>query len=308
MPKKNWLSDIKARKVSLVPRAANRRTFLLTKSDGGETMDPKILKALLNGEFDDATQAEILKSLETDPDFAAKLSKAVEGLDDKGRAIVSALAKILAPHKDSISRDVVDGLADLVGYDPVKKETKDPAPTGGDSPAGKHPLMKEDGTWDLSGVDEAQRPFFKSVLDAQEKDRIEKEQLQKDLAEEREIRLRKEYVEKAGEFTHLPGIEQEGLADVLKAIKEKAPQVYDTVEKVFGSVQKAMEESELWKERGSGGAGFVGSAEEEINKEAERLVEKDGSLTQAQAVDRVLASRPDLYKKYEAERVAKIPQ
>ncbi|RJQ04429.1 MAG: hypothetical protein C4551_10775 [Bacillota bacterium] len=280
------LRDLEAVEVSLVPRAANKRRFLVMKSET-EVDHPleKVLKAILETDLEDEAKVdEVLK--------AAKLS-------DKGQNAVKGALRLLNAYKDELPKDILKTLAGLAGYGYPEPAQKDKGGTdeGKSYPA---PTKKADGTWDFSGIPEEVRPMVEALWKEQETAVKKAEELEKVLKAERDERLRKEYVAKAAEYKHL-AVKPEEFGLVLKAIAEKAPDELAKVEAVLKAADEALGQSALFAEIGRGGEGG-GSAMAKIEKAAGEIVQKDGKLTREQAVARVLDEHPDLYAEYLREK------
>lgn len=194
------------------------------------------------------------------------------------------------------------------GGDDVKKETD-----MGDGTI-KVPVRKDDGSWDLSGVDPDSRPFYETVLKQQDDLRAENkgllekvEKAQGDFAAEREKRVEAELVKKAeGELSHVAS--KADVVEVLKAARSTMTvEQYEKLEGILKSADERIEKGDLFAELGrTGGSvndGRDTDAWSKIEKAAEEIVAKSGEepLSQAQAVARVLKERPELYSAYLAE-------
>lgn len=114
---------------------------------------------------------------------------------------------------------------------------------------------------------------------------------------EKEARITKEYVAKAAQFTHL-GINAEELGPVLKSLAEVNPEGYAKLEATLKAANTAIEKSALFQEVGKSGSGTTGGAWEKIEKKAEEIRKSDPSLTQEQAVAKVMREEPALYAEY----------
>ncbi len=287
------LRDLEAVEVSLVPRAANKRRFLVMKSET-EVDHPmeEILKAILETDLEDEAKVdEVLK--------AAKLS-------DKGQNAVKGALRLLNAYKDELPKDILKTLAGLAGYgypEPAQKAKGG----GGGTDDMKHkygypaPTKKADGSWDFSGIPEEVRPMVEALWKEQETAVRKAEELEKVLKAERDERLRKEYVAKAAEYKHL-AVKPEEFGLVLKAIADKAPEELAKLEAVLKAADEALGQSALFAEVGRGGEGAGGSAWAKIEKAAGEIVQQDGKLTREQAVARVLDQHPELYEEYLSER------
>ena len=117
---------------------------------------------------------------------------------------------------------------------------------------------------------------------------------------ERDARLNAEYVTKAEGYKHLP-IAADKFGPVLRSIDECLPAEHSAeVLRLFKAASESEAFASIAKNFGSPAAGS-GTAWDRISKAASDLA-ADGSMTHAQAVDRVLTTQPDLAAAYVAER------
>jgi len=291
----NRLKDLDAVEVSLVPRGANKKKFLIFK----EVDSPmeEILKAVLETELENESRVEeVLK--------AAKLS-------DKAKGAVKGALRLLNAYKDELPKDIMKTLAELADYGypaPTEKakgkkdEEEDEKKKYG-YPA---PTKKEDGSYDFSSIPEEVRPAVEALWKEQQEAVKKAEELEKVLKEERDKQLRKEYIQKAAdEFANLPTKPEEfGL--VLKGLAEKAPEEYAKLEGVLKAANEAIEAGALYAEVGRGGAPAGDSAVAKVEAMAAGLVQKDANLSRADALAKVLAENPQLYEQYRKETAVKI--
>lgn len=283
------LIDLDGLEVSLVPRGANKKKFFLTKEDEDSIMSEEI-KDLFE---------EVLKSDLENADEVEEILKAAK-LSDKGTAAVKGALKLLGAVKGEIPEGLREKLAGLVGYGyppPAKKQEQEEY---------KMPKMKEDGSFDFTGVnDEIREPLealWKANQDNKEKlEAVTKEntELKDTINKERDEKLTREYVAKAAEFKNL-GINAEEYGPVLKKLAESDKDAYDK----HLAVLKAADEGQgkLFTEAGASGESTVGSAEEKINKAAEAIMKEDKTVTKEQAFTRALEQNPGLYDEYMSEK------
>lgn len=309
------LKDLDAVEVSLVPKGANRKRFLITKSEEESTvLDEAILKAILETELEnEAKVEEVLK--------AANMSEKAQG------AVRGAL-KILSAYKESLPKDILKTLGELAGYgypEPTQKqkdeedkkkeeeakkaeEAKKQADKEKDKEKYGYPVKKADGTVDFSGVPEGIRPAVEALWKENEaitKRAIEAEKVAK---EERDKRVLKEYVEKAAaELADLPGAKAEDFGAVLKGIEEKDPALYAKLYPVLKASSEAIAKGQLFAELGrGGGAPVAGSATEKVMQLVAGIVQKDAKATSAEAMGKVMLEHPELYEQYKKETTVKV--
>jgi len=290
----NRLKDLDAVEVSLVPRGANKKKFLIFKED--DSPMEEILKAVLETELDDEQRVEeVLK--------AAKLS-------DKGRNAVKGALRLLNAYKDELPKDIMKTLAELAGYGypaPTEKakDKKDEEEDKKKKYGYPAPTKKEDGSWDFSGIPEEVRPAVEALWKEQQEAVKKAEELEKVLKEERDKQLRKEFIQKAAdEFANLPTKPEEfGL--VLKGLAEKAPEEYSRLEGVLKAANEAIEKGALYAEIGRSGTPAGDSAVAKVEAMAAGLVQKDANLSRVDALAKVLAENPQLYEQYRKETAVK---
>ena len=308
------LKDLDALEVAMVPKMANRKKFLILKSEEESGMlDEAILKAVLETDLEDEEKVnKVLK--------AAKLS-------EKGQNAVKGALRLLGAYKDELPKDVLKTLAELGGYgypEPAQKQKDEEdkkkqeeeakkveeAKKQADKDKDKYtfPVKKADGTMDFSGVPEAVRPAIEALWKENEaitKRAIEAEKVAK---EERDKRVLKEYVEKAAaELADLPGAKAEDLGAVLKGIEEKDPALYAKLYPVLKASSEAIAKGQLFAELGrGGGAPVAGSATEKVMQMVAGIVQKDAKATSAEAMGKVMAEHPELYEQYKKETVVKV--
>lgn len=277
------LEDIQVAEVSLVPKAANKRRFLLWKSDeekGGEEPMDELLKAALATPLTGETA----------------LDKA--DLTDKAKEAVRGSLRILNAYRTELPKDVLSIMAGIGGFELAKEVSPKSSP-----PNMSAPVRKADGSWDMSGLDSVPqevRPMVEQLWKAHI-DQVEKaEALEAALKKERDERALREYVAKAQELTNLP-MQPAELGLVLKTIHDQSAEVGEKVLQLLASVNAQLAENAIYKEIGQGGS-TAGSAYEKLQAAAKGLVQKDATMSFEQAMLRVMELHPELYSEYLAER------
>lgn len=279
------LTDLEVLEVSLVAKPANRRRFLLFKSEEGESMKD-IEKAEPSGErvFDDPIQAA---------ELSAKATQAVK-----------AALKILNEYRDELPDDVLAHLADLAGYGKAPTEGKAVRPYGyryGYMPYGyregyrKSENESEDTLkFDLSVVPEDLRPKMEALI----KEREDAIRRASQLEEEKKL---EGFISKAKtDYTHLSATPEE-IGRLLKDISESLPSdATGFVERLLKSADKALEAALEPVGATAPDLGASGSWER-IEKAAEGLMAEAG-ITRSAAIRKVLEARPELYREYLSEK------
>ncbi|MCK4517853.1 hypothetical protein KAT92_03695 [Candidatus Babeliales bacterium] len=318
------LKELTGYEVSFVPRGANgKKRFLVTKEDGELSMDKLLQQILKEGLKDEESIDKIAKNLdlneeektvlkavmkmvgsEASPMTKEKLIEALsadvekeESPEDKEKALKEEEAKAKLEKEEKEKKEKEEAAA------AVNKENK-----GGSMP-GKVPVMKEDGSWDLSGVDGSIRPSLEVICKSNEQltktisiQKSINETLADKLKSSEDARVLKEFEAKAEAMGHL-GESATDLAKVLKSVYDADPENAAAVEAILQTASTKIEKSMLFEETGSNGAGGDGgSAWGKIEKHAEAITKADSKISNADAIDLVLKNHPELYAEYEQEK------
>jgi hypothetical protein len=294
----NKLTNLEAVEVSLVPKGANKKKFLLLKQEGGFTMD-EIMKACLELELENEQEVEeVLKAKKISP---------------KAMSAVKGALRILSAFKDELPKDVMTTMAGLAGYSyakPAKAEKQKKKPEEEEKEKKKLPFKKEDGTVDWESVPEEMRPALQMLWKENEEnvkkhdDAVKKaDELQKALEIEQQTRIAKEFLDKGNDFPNIGDAKKVG--DILRKSYEVSDEYGKEVEEVLKTANDRIEKS-LFDEIGSNvqpepGAGAWGKIEEL----AKGIVQKNDSMTMAQAIDLILDQKPELYEEYQKEKEVK---
>lgn len=171
------------------------------------------------------------------------------------------------------------------------------------------PVLKEDGTWDLDGVPEAERRLLEPIAKAQADTMAALAETREALAKSQDALAEREFVHKAE--TELGALAAPtALGPVLKEAAEKlSPEANEALEQILKAANAQVETGDLFKELGRTAlpdeTGGGENAWAQIEKAAGALVEKDADgLTQSQAIANVLktAEGAKLYARYQAEQ------
>ena len=272
----------------------------------------ELLQAILDAELQDEERInEVLKA---------------QGLSEKATNAVKGALRILNAFKDELPKDILNTLASLAGYGyaPVptekakakeeedeeygdygekgkkkvrgKQEEEETEKAGKKYPA---PVKKADGTFDLSAVPDELRPTLEVIFKEHEQAVRKAQELESVLKAEQDRRKTLEFVERAKQYTHLP-INPEEFGPVLKQISESAPEAFQKLEQVLKAADENLRVAGSLKPVGRDSTGTGGNtAWDQICALANQLVEKaEHKLSFEAAVDKVLQSRPDLYRRY----------
>lgn len=323
------LSELTGHEVSLVPMGANKkRRFLVTKEDGELSMDDLLEQILKEGLKDEETIDKVTKNLGLEED-EQKAFKAVmkivssEGSPLSKEKLMKALGAMGVSKSDEDEGDVKKAEGDDdEKKEPAKKsddddDKSDPVNKEATTPKGgemsKVPVQKEDGSWDLSGVDESLRPALEAVCKSNQQlsqQLSDQTTANKSLAEklkvETDARVLKQFEERARDMGHI-GTEATKIAQILKSAYDADPANGKAVEAVLKSASDKIKESGLFNELGTSGSnGTPGAgAWDKIEKAASKFTDADPKMSHADAVDLVLKKHPELYSEYQAEKGAK---
>lgn len=297
---KREIKDLKITAIAALTnkrRGANGTPFICFKSEDGGSMD---IKNELLIELQEIAKSELPKEVKEEIE---KIEKALSS--DASDALKMAL-KTLAKYKDQVG-DVMKVIASKVGYGyaaPEKKQDGEKSPY-------KKPYGDMKKEFVLALAKEHREPVLKAleVYETEivkvelpgEDPRIEK--LQKELENEKSLRVRKECEEKIEkEYKHI-GIKKEELAETILKIEasldEKESKKFHEVLKAIDS-QACDAQKIITKELGSNLSGNS-DVWGKIEKEAEKVMKEDSKISKEQAIDKVLKENPKLYSEYNQE-------
>ena len=308
MPKElTVVTDMKAAEVSLVKQGANRKKrFPIFKSE--ESMNPEILKAVLE------TEVDVEKQLE---EIFAKAE-----LTDKGKAAAAAAVRLLNSFKDELPPGIIDKLVSISGVKGEADKAKNPMEDEEEMEAKKAKAKKAKKAEDEEDEDSKKPPFLKSgdgegeamsedmKKELAERDtqleelRKQNETFQAQLTKEKDARELSEWIEKArAELAHYPGKSVEEMGAMLKGLNDMDQSVAVAQFESMKAASLAMKDNAILKNAGGmGGGGANDSAMAKIEKAAEGIIEKSSTIvTKQQAIAKALDMNPELYSAYLAD-------
>lgn len=272
------LKNLEAVEVSIVPRGANRRKFLIFKGDDVKMLD-----------FESIMDIELENEQEVDNVLKA------EGLSEKAINAIKGALKLLNAFKEELPGDILSKLAGLAGYgypEPTSKEEPKEEDKEG---------VKKDGALDIKSLPEDLRPSIERLWKEHQELVKKNEELEALLKAEQEQKLIREFVQKAEtELSNFPAKPEE-LGLLLKSISEKAPEEYQKLEDVLKSANEMLKESNLFRETGRNSSA-PGSVEDKLSAMAQEIMKSEPSLSFEQAYVKALYMNPDLYKEYKKDR------
>jgi hypothetical protein len=269
------LQELEVIEVSLVDLPANKRKFLLTKSDGGNPVD-EMLALILETD------------MENEGDFDQALAEL--NLDEKTQQALKGAFKLLNAHRENLNPDIVKSLLTKAGF-------VEPAEDGDTKPTGV--LMKEDGTLNLDDVPEHLRDSIQALWEGQKTAEQMKDELETTLKAERDAKRKKEFLQKA-EGIKVP-VKTDDLAEMLMKVEETLPDLYPQLETLLTQVGKLLEDSPALEELGDGRGAEGASAYDRAVSKARKLMESDASLSLPIAIDTVFKADRALAEEHRNE-------
>ena len=230
-------------------------------------------KFLLLKEVNELEELKNVLDLELENEGKVEEVLKAKNLSDKAKEAAKGALKILLAFKDEFPKDILDILGKLAGYSESEQY-------GYPEPQKKEELP----------------PEIKKKLDALWK---EKELLQKQLEEEKEKRIMKEFEERASQFSNLP-LPKEKIAVLLRKTAELGEEVYKDFETILKSLDEQLKQNLLFKEQGKSLEG-ASSAWSKIEQLANTIIEKNAGFTKEQAIRKVIEENPELYLEYQKE-------
>lgn len=327
MPAK--LKRLLNQEISLVPKAANRRVFALTKGDGMALDEIKALEAI--EALDKQGDGELLAALLTEDTAEMKALEKADGMthDDykKVRAAMKVMgpdlckkfgqfSKVLAPdpEPDADDQDGEDTdsaktakkgrtnwMAAAEGEEPNRQGSKKAT-----SQAEQERTAKAKGK--KGAVVNDSDEVRKAAAEADElRERVTK--AESELAAMREQREREVFIRKAADLVdHLPGATADDLGGILhKTSKTLDPKEQARLEKVLASANGLLRKSTLFNEIGTDAEGEgPQSAYGVILHKAAELQKSDPKLTPEQARAQIIKANPGLVQQMNEEQDARI--
>lgn len=304
---KKRLFNLDPLEVSFVPSGINGRPILITKSDKEELMDEEILKELLNMELKDeaAIDEKIVSMLPEDIRKEADQVSKIQGTMKAAVKLLKGLAKQLP---ESERGKVLGNLSTLTGLKNVEKEDPKPEKT-------KEEIAKEAADVEAKKKADAEKiekekkmdpelvKKLDTILKANEDLGTENKGLKEEIKKERDLRVTKEFEEKARkEFPNCGDAEQIG--SVLKSAKDTMSEdAYKNFETVMKSNQAKLEAGNIFGEIGSN-AGASADLESKIKVKKEAIMKGNSDMTPEQAEARLWEDNPELYNEYLDENPA----
>jgi len=271
------LTDLVVAEVSLVERPANRRKFLLFKSEEGEGVE------------------DLKKAGPAPAEARGETAAAAEQPARPAEAIRAALG-VLEEHKAGLSADILDGLRILAGHqdEPMLGKGAPHTDRGHEPRKSEHAGDAQGAGLDLSIVPEDLRAKMEALIKQGEN----AEKRARELEEEKRLR---EFIEKARtSYPHLAASPEE-VGRLLKDAEDRlSAEARGFLERLIKSADSALAQA-LQPAGSSLEAEKTASAWDKIEKAAAHLVSEAG-ITRPQAIRKVLEAQPELYREYLSEK------
>lgn len=276
-PFEGYMFEIRPTRVSLVKRPANKRKFLVTKSEESIVMD-EIIQVITETEAsNEEALVETLKS---------------QGKDDGTVQAALALARTLSAFSDSISEEELAGLVKTIGI------VKDEEEVATDTEATE--VVEETAEEALEEVEaepvEAEKAEEAVADEAEEVEKSEDSELE-------ELRKKVAELEQANRKAELSdmvdglkvGKAQDELVDILKAVDDAGGNVEQVVD-VLRSADQIVRQG--FGEIGSDLPGDSGTDAWQAIEKAARTIMKSDSVDYSHAMDMVHERHPELVAEY----------
>lgn len=284
-PMQGYMHDIKATRVSLVRNPANKKKFLITKTEESNTMD-EIIQIITDTKGDNEEAfVEALK--------AAK----GKSLDDKAVDAALAIYRTLNGFRDSLDEADLRFIAKSLGY-VVSGETD-----GADEDEAVEDEEVEK-TEDLESVENGEGPADETdEVEKTEEEDAGKTDVQKFDALQAEIDAlksdkRKDEIESMVKGILHPGKTNEEIVDMLVNIDKAGGDIDVVVETLTAS--STIVKASIFDEFGSEGNGEAANAYEAMKSAAQAIADEEG-INVTQAMAKLHKVRPELVNAYEDE-------
>ena len=164
--------------------------------------------------------------------------------------------------------------------------------------------VQKSGRLDLSAFPEAQRPHLEAIFKSNMELVKKNQDLEKELSHERDVRLEKEFNEKAAALTTHTGANKAEIVKIMKSMHSKDPEALKFFEAVLKAQNEQAKSSGLFKTVGSDRAAKVGDPASQIDAIVDGLVLKSGGKTKEQVYSEYIATPEGkkLYNEYAIQK------
>ena len=262
------MHDLVIDKVALVDSPANKREFLIFKSESAQTspkeegtdMDEALKKQLEEKGLSEEEIGKVSKAMKNESWWKRLIGKSEETPEDK-EAILAKAEEIKKEAEEKVKKEKEEA-ARLASETAVEKE--------------------------LAEIKKAH------------------ETLGVELAKEREIRKSAEYAVKAEKYELVP-IQKSEMASLLRFVEEGNKDQFTVLEKMLDTVQAVIQKSKMFVSNSQLGidATIGANPESKLTKLVkERLAKSDNELREDEVMAEVIAEHPELYEEHRAQFTA----
>lgn len=288
---KKRLKNLSVVEVSLVGRPANGKQFLLTKGE------PKM-------ELTEKQKGIMATPFDTEEKFMALLQKEEVNLTDEAQSALMSSMRMLAAYSEEMPEQLLGMMRDALGMEEEKAEDTEEAESTKTTDS-HHEDQTEKSEADiiksLSDLPEAVRDQVENLFKEKQEALAKFDEVQKKLEEEKQEKIRKEFVDKASsEYKHIPSINAEDLGSVVKSLHDLDPAIAEKIESVLKASDTAIEKGGLFDEIGKKSTTTEegGTAYEKMRRTAAAMVQKGEAGSIEKAIDTVMKNNPELYQDY----------
>ena len=268
------LSDLEVYEVSLVPKGANNKKYILMKEFGGNQMGNQVqnvIKGILEANLKDEKKAdEILKSYK---------------LSEEAEEVTKSIVKLISAYKDELPQDVLKAIGDITDLKVEKSDSVDEPVDEDISKSLNDPKTPESVRKAIDFLTEQNKATVKK-----------NEELEAQIKKAENEKLDQQFNEIVKGYKNISATD-ENLAQVLKSVGQKAPQELNSILKVLKAADELLDNQDIYKEFGSNGQMGTNDTWGKIEKMAE-VEAKENKMTKEEAISKVLQDNPNLYSEY----------
>lgn len=254
------LTDVETLEVSLVPKGANQRDFLLFKNKEGKPMSQE-----------NVNKQDVNKQEEDLREIATVLAEVWNMTTGEALRVIDAIEGAEMENLESA----------LVGEEEEDYEDKSVN------------ISKEDLPDELKDEVEG---LFKQY----EQIKKENQEIKQELRKEKEQKRLNEFISKAEQFNNLP-VKPNEFGKILKNLADSDEKGFQKLMEVLKSADESLNQSGLFKEKGSSVGDTASDSWGKIEKRAEGVMEEKG-LSREKAINQVMKDNPELYRQYMDEK------
>lgn len=245
---------------------------------------------------------------DTEEKFLETISKDEYNLTDEAKSALMSAMRMMAAYSEELPADLMMMIRQALGMEDEMMNSDDETEKGAEAEPTETQKRHEDK--EASDVDEVTKALeslpenIRSTVEnlwKEKQDAIEKmEQVEKQLEEQRQEDIRKDFVTKAEkEYSKVPSVNAEELGTLLKQLHDVDEDLCNKFSQIFKATDAALNAGGLFEEIGKKTASDDGAnAYERMRKSATALVANGQAATIEKAMDVVMKSNPKLYQEY----------